>query len=96
MNNINYTLLPEHIRGGTQRWIEHGVPPGDFLIAVISNNLTESFARADDINILRMFDIVSFFYNEAPAGCHGSKKIIIAWMKMHEERRKKEKEIKDD
>ena len=79
MNNINYTLLPEHIRGGTQRWIEHGVPPGDFLIAVICNQLKQSFMWADDINRFRMFDIVSFFYNEAPSECHGSEERMKKW-----------------
>ena len=30
-----------------RRYIEDGVPPGDFLSAFLSNNLKESFARAD-------------------------------------------------
>lgn len=76
---INYDHLPEHIQGGVQRYIEHGIIPGDFLQAVICNDLKESFGRADDTNIKRMFDIVSFFYNEAPAGCWGSRKIMTAW-----------------
>ncbi|GAG54996.1 unnamed protein product, partial [marine sediment metagenome] len=63
---INYSKLPSHIRASTKRYIEHGVKPGDFLTAVICNDLKESFARADEINTERMFDIVSFFYNEAP------------------------------
>jgi len=69
----NYTKLPEHISDGVQRYIEQGVIPESFLQAVIQNNLRESFARADKINIARMFDIVSFFYNEAPFNCweHG-------------------------
>jgi len=83
---INYTLLPEHIRGGAQRWIERGVDPGDFLTAVICNNLTESFGRADDINLHRMFDIVSFFYNEAPSECWGSKEKMEVWRKKHGEK----------
>ncbi|GAG54001.1 unnamed protein product [marine sediment metagenome] len=84
---INYTLLPEHIKGGAQRWIENGITPGGFLVAVICNDLKESFGRADDINIHRMFDIVKFFYNEAPGSCWGSKERMIAWKKMHEGRR---------
>ena len=85
---IDYTLLPGHIRGGAQRWIENGIQPGSFLTAVIRNDLTDSFAQADDINVYRMFDIVKFFYNEAPESCWGSRERMIAWEKMHEKRRK--------
>ena len=79
---FNYSILPEHIRDGAKRYIERGIPPGDFLRAVICNNLKESFARADRINIHRMFDIVSFFYNEAPAGCWGSIQKMERWIKI--------------
>lgn len=78
--HINYEKLPEHLRQGVKLYIERGIPPGDFLRAVISNNLSESFARADIINKNRMFDIVSFFYNEAPASCWGSEKAFKDWI----------------
>ena len=87
---INYSLLPEHIRGGVQRYIEDGIPPGDFLTAVIRNDLRESFARADDINTERMFDIVSFFYNEVPLLCWGSVKRMTDWI----EKKRKERDAK--
>jgi len=77
--NIDYGKLPEHIRHGVRRYIEHGILPGDFLRAVICNKLKESFMFADDTNILRMQDIVSFFYNEAPIACWGSSKDMLAW-----------------
>lgn len=84
---LNYNLLPEHIRSGVKSYIEDGIPPGDFLQAVISNNLSESFARADRINIARMFDIVSFFYNEAPSTCWGTNERMLNWIKHHREKR---------
>ena len=76
----NYSKLPSHIQKGVQRYIEHGVKPGDFLTAVICNDLKESFARADETNIERMFDIVSFFYNEAPLWCWGSPERMKNWI----------------
>jgi len=79
--DIDYSLLPEHIRGGVQRYIENGIRPGDFLQAVISNDLRESFIRADDTNIERMYDIICFFYNQAPLNCWGSAEHLAAWMK---------------
>jgi len=77
----NYSKLPTHIQYIIKEYIERGTPPGNFLTAVIQNKLKESFMYADDINIARMFDIVNFFYNEAPMGCWGSEKVMEDWMK---------------
>ena len=82
---INYTLLPLHIRDGVKRYIEHGARPGHFLTAVIRNNLSETVGRADDVNLGRLHDIVSFFYNEAPGPCWGSPEKMAAWMKARKE-----------
>jgi len=78
--NPNYDLLPPHIRGGVKRYIEEYIPPGDFLQQVICNKLKESFMRADDINTSRMWNIVNFFYNEAPMNCWGSKEKMQSWL----------------
>ncbi len=79
-HDIDYSLLPAHIRYGAQEYIERGHLPGHFLTAVIENNLKESFGKADETNHERMFDIVSFFYNEAPADCWGSVDRVRAWV----------------
>ena len=86
---LNYDKLPERLRGGAQRYIEHGIQPGDFLTAVIDNNLKESVSRADDDMIKRLLEIVSWWYWEAPAGCWGSKEKRLAWMKARYEEHKK-------
>jgi len=85
--SINYNRLPQHIRGGVQRYIEEGCPVGSFLEAVISNDLREAFGRADDINQDSMFEIVKFFYSEAPSPCWGSPEKMRAWLKMFADRR---------
>ncbi len=78
--SINYEILPEHLRGGAQRYIEEGVMPGDFLIAVIRNNLRDAFACADATNAERMQDIVEFFYSEAPSESWGSPEHMRDWL----------------
>ena len=78
--SINYSRLPEHIRGGAQRYIENGIRPGDFQQAVISNKLKESFFSADEINQERMLDIILFWYNEAPGPCWGSPEKMETWI----------------
>jgi len=87
-DNIDYHILPEHIRGGVQRYIEYGITPGSFLSAVICNDLKESFGCADHINTARMHDIVSFFYNEAPSTCWGSQQIMDEWIEAKSTQRK--------
>lgn len=77
---MNYARLPEHLRGGMKRYIEQYCPTGGFLEAVLENNLVEAFGRADEVNRERMFDIVNFLYNEAPADCWGSPAKVEAWL----------------
>ena len=77
--NINYEQLPEHLRYGVNMYIAQGCLPGSFLQAVISNNLSRSFALADPISFVQMPEIVSFFHNEAPADCWGSPEKMRAW-----------------
>jgi len=79
---INYSKLPEHIRSGAQLYIERGILPETFLQAIIQNDLTESFAlMPDKINMNDLFNIVNFFYNEAPFACWGSKERMKKWIK---------------
>ena len=62
------------------RYIHHHIPTGGFLEAVISNNLKESFARADETNQMSMARIVSYLYNYAPMECWGSPEKYKAWI----------------
>ncbi len=78
---MNYNLIPEHCREGMRLYMEHGILPGDFMQAVISNNLVEAFFRADDINVHRMLDYAHFLYWEAPSMSWGSEDKMYAWAK---------------
>ncbi len=81
--NIRYEKLPEHMRDGVKNYLEHGVPPGDFLHAVLCNNLVESYGRADSTNQAHMRDWADFMYNEMPIGSWGSKENVAAWIMAH-------------
>ena len=76
----DYQLLPERLQGGVQRYIEDGIKPGDFLTAVITNNLKETVYRADDDMIKIIPQIVFWFYNEAPYECWGSEDNMWKWI----------------
>ena len=73
---MDFSKLPERMHGGIRRYIEHGIPPGHFLTAIICNDLREACARADEENRGLLFEYVGFFYNHAPIGCCSSRKII--------------------
>lgn len=77
---LNYDTFPNpSMTGGLRRWIENGIEPGSFLSAVIRNDLKDACGRADDINRKCLFEIVAWFYNEAPTGCWGSEDALKSW-----------------
>jgi hypothetical protein len=61
-------------------YIENGIDGGNFLNAVLCNDLMGATARADYINRGRLFDFCDFLYNEVPEGCHGSREKVEAWI----------------
>lgn len=63
-------------------YVIHKIQTGGFLFAVLSNDLSESFARADMGNRAAMFEIVSFIYNSIPSKCWGSKEKVQAWLEV--------------
>jgi hypothetical protein len=71
------------IKDGIRRYVLHGEPMGDFLMAVFSNNLIETAARADDKNILLLKEYAEFLYEYVPSGCKGSKEIVKNWIMHH-------------
>ena len=84
--SIDYSGLPTALQHGARQYIEGHHLPGDFLTAVIENNLTEAMGRADEGNRARLFEIVSWFYNEAPASCWGSPERMREWLSKAEVR----------
>jgi hypothetical protein len=72
--------IPEHMKASLTGYIERGVPVGDFLTAVLENNLSEACGRADDENLANLPAYVAYLYNEAPSQCHGSPEKVRAWL----------------
>lgn len=72
-------MLPEHMQGAMERWIEHGMLPGGFLTAVLTNDLFDAFGKADMVNRNRIHDYIVYLYNYAPAVCYGNPEKVRAW-----------------
>lgn len=72
--------VPERMRPGIIRYVEQGVIPGEFLTAVITNDLKNAVLRADDENVNLLLEYVKFFYNWVPAACWGSQANMAGWI----------------
>ena len=73
------TLIPAHLQGGLERYLQEGILPGGFLQAVLENKLKESFERADDISRKALPDIVHYLYNYIPMAAWGSPERVAEW-----------------
>ena len=82
--------IPDRMMGGLTRYIEDGIPPGDFLTAVISNDLSEAVGRADEENLRNLPAYIGYLYNKAPSGCWGSMTKMHDWMEKKYEERQEE------
>ena len=76
----NGYYVPPRMMGGLRRYIEHGVPAGSFLMAVVENDLKNAVGRADEENLTNLPAYVYFLYNEAPGGCWGSQEKVERWI----------------
>ena len=73
--------VPIHLLEALVRWGKKECITGDFLGAVLSNDLMEAIGRADDDSMASLKYIAMFIYNELPRDCHGSKDIVSQWAK---------------
>lgn len=72
--------IPPIMLDALNGYIEHGYQVGHFLRAVLENDLKGAVDRADDVNIKVLPAYVVYLYNEAPAGCWGSKERVQNWI----------------
>lgn len=77
--------VPLQLRDGILRYVDHGIRPGHFLCAVISNDLREACAGGDSQCLDGLNAVVGWFYMEAPGECWGSAERLNAWIKKHAE-----------
>ena len=72
--------VPDHTVEGFIAYVFDGIPPGDFLWAVLTNDLIGAFGRADGSNINAMKEIVDFVYNFLPVACYGTPAKVHDWL----------------
>ena len=58
LENTLYRFLPvTHVKS-LERFLEHGIHPGDFMVRVLENNLVGAVAHADENSKQHLCDLV--------------------------------------
>lgn len=68
----SYYPIREDWYGALERYLNQGITPGSFMLAVLENNLVEAFGRADLDNEANMKNIIGYIYNHLPSNSWGS------------------------
>ncbi len=72
--------VPAHLIPGLVRYIVYGIPTGDFLRAVLSNDLFGAMEKADEESAGGMKQICTFLYSYAPSECRDSDYSVTKWI----------------
>jgi hypothetical protein len=78
---FNANHMPEHMEEGLYLYLTYRIPPGSFMLAVLSNDLIGAAQQADHINKNALFKWANFMYNFLPGKCYGSKENVQNWLK---------------
>ena len=70
--------LPPLVQEAIDQYVWYGRPTGDFVNAVLSNNLMKAVGLADDFSLACLKDICTYIYNAVPSVCHGSPEAVKA------------------
>lgn len=82
-DTVNYAAIPASIMRALIDHVEHGSRTGDYLTAVLENNLVSATARADEHSYAALRDTVSWLTNHAPPDCWGNPEKVQQWRDAH-------------
>ena len=74
-----YLDAPVHILDSINRFVEHGLEPGGFVKAVLSNDLVGAFNAADTKSLRGLQDILRYCRSKIPPACWGSPAKVKNW-----------------
>jgi hypothetical protein len=76
---LEYDRIPPRHMDSLELWIAYGIEPGDFLVAVLSNDLRNAVRRADERNLELIPIYVNWLTAYAPMSCWGSPAAVESW-----------------
>lgn len=79
-----YSRIPLTTLGALDRYLRLGIRPGDFLCAVLENDLKGCMSFGDEDNLAALHPLVMYLYNEIPSFAWGSPKKVESWLALEE------------
>lgn len=76
--------LPAHCRDSMRAYFEEHQPIGDFLRAVLENDLVFAAMRADNFNRVKLHEYANWLHWYAPSCAYGSPEAVEAWLNMED------------
>ena len=73
-------MIPAHTKAALDRYVEHKILPGGFLMKVLSNDLFGAVGQADSENAAALPEIVKYIYNQLPANAWGSQDLVYKFV----------------
>ncbi len=65
-----YAPIPAHIFDALYDYVERGIPPGNFLAAVLCNNLFDAVRLGHDSESRCLVELVNFIHFHVPHVCY--------------------------
>ena len=73
--------VPQYMHTAIRQYVLDHQRPGDFLVAVLSNDLFQAVEKADTANSKALREWVTLVYNYCPSDCWGSPTKVEEWIK---------------
>jgi hypothetical protein len=80
--------VPAYLVRDLWQYLRAQVRPGDFMLAVLANDLFSAIQYADPIAAQSLRGIVRFIYLNLPARCWGSREAVNDWLMDSEPRQR--------
>lgn len=77
--------VPSYMANSLFLYLQHGLPPGSFLTAILSNNFMEAVSHADANNARCLKEWAQLIYCALPSGSHGSREAVRDWIHSRQE-----------
>ena len=82
-------VVPKRIAEALEHWVKEATLPGQFLQAVLRNDLLDAIGRADDECLATFKAIILWLCNVAPSTCWGSPQAVEYWLTVNDRKRER-------
>lgn len=78
--NDPWRYCPQHMLETFRDYVNKGVRPQGFALALLENDLVEALLTADRVNYTNLQNYVMFLKAAMPKGSYGTKEAVAAWL----------------